>query len=41
MPAFGAVLLLLGLWILFRTVRHNVPLKNGKIGGLVEKILGE
>lgn len=29
MPAFGFVLLLLGLWVLIRTVR----------GGLVEKIL--
>jgi hypothetical protein len=31
MPAFGLVLLLLGLWVLIRTVR----------GGLVEKILGK
>lgn len=40
MPAFGAVLILLGLWVLLRTVRHNVPLKGGKQGGLVELILG-
>jgi hypothetical protein len=31
MPAFGFVLLLLGLWVLIRTVR----------GGLVEKVLGK
>lgn len=41
MPAFGAVLLLLGLFVLLRTIRHNVPLANGKTGGLVEIILGE
>ena len=40
MPAFGAILILLGLWALLRTVRHNVPLKNGKTGGLVEVVLG-
>lgn len=41
MPAFGAVLILLGLFVLFRTVRHNLPLRNGGKGGLVERILGE
>lgn len=41
MPAFGAVLILLGLWVLLRTVRHTVPLKKGGEGGLVEKLLGE
>ncbi len=43
MPAFGAVLLIFGLWVLLRTVRHNVPIesKEGKCnGGLVEMILG-
>jgi hypothetical protein len=41
MPALGAILILLGLWVLLRTVRHNVPLKGGGKGGLVETILGE
>jgi hypothetical protein len=41
MPALGAVLILLGLWVLLRTVRHNVALKGGGKGGLVETILGE
>jgi hypothetical protein len=44
MPATGFILLLLGLWVLLRTIRHNVPVKtaSGKIeeGGLVEKLLG-
>jgi hypothetical protein len=40
-PAFGAVLILLGLFVLMRTIRHNLPLKNGKKGGLVERFLGE
>lgn len=31
MPAFGLVLLLLGLWVLIRTVR----------GGLVHRIIGK
>jgi hypothetical protein len=40
-PALGLVLILLGVWIMLRTVRHNLPLKQGGSGGLVEKILGE
>lgn len=41
MPAVGIVLVLFGLFLLLRTVRHNIPLKKGGHGGLVEKILGE
>jgi hypothetical protein len=41
MPATGIVLVLLGLFVLLRTIRHNVPLKGGGKGGLVEKLLGE
>ena len=41
MPAFGAVLILLGFFVLMRTIRHNIPLKKGGNGGLVEKLLGE
>jgi len=39
MPAFGIILILLGLWIVLRTVR-STPLANGKTGGLVELALG-
>lgn len=41
MPALGTILVLLGLFVLLRTVRHNIPLKSGKQGGLVEVVLGE
>lgn len=45
MPAFGIILMLVGFWVLLRTVRHNLNLvgSNGKPfkGGLAEKILGE
>jgi hypothetical protein len=44
MPATGIILALLGIWVLLRTIRHNVPVKNkeGKVeeGGLVEKLIG-
>jgi hypothetical protein len=39
MPAFGLVLIILGLFLLLRTVRH-VELPNGQKGGLVEKLIG-
>jgi hypothetical protein len=35
-PAFGFILILIGLWVLLRTVRPT----PGKKGGLVEIILG-
>lgn len=41
MPAFGIVLALLGLWLILRTVRKVVPLKNGQRGGLVQLVMGE
>jgi hypothetical protein len=39
MPAFGLVLIILGLWVLLRTVRPT-ELSGGKTGGLVEKLVG-
>jgi hypothetical protein len=38
-PAYGLVLILIGLWLILRTVRKTVPTKHGN-AGLVQLILG-